>query len=121
MSDLESINKHLEELRKRILRIVLVIGIITVVVLTCHAEPIELGEVTIYYPMLDPQNNIAAQITNHMRENLVPEGVQLIQTAPGQAFFAQMYVSALVGMVVGMPVIIKELVGFIKQIGRAHV
>jgi len=41
MSDLESINKHLEELRKRILRIVLVIGIITVVVLTCHAEPIE--------------------------------------------------------------------------------
>ena len=51
MSDLESINKHLEELRKRILRIVLVIGIITVVVLTCHAEPIELGEVTLYYPM----------------------------------------------------------------------
>jgi len=46
MSDLESINKHLEELRKRILRIVLVIGIITVVVLTCHAEPIEVGEVT---------------------------------------------------------------------------
>ena len=114
MSDLESINKHLEELRKRLLRVVLVIGIITVVILTFHAEPIIVGEVTLYYPSPDPQNNIAAQITNHMRENLVPGDVQLIQTAPGQAFFAQMYVSALVGMVVGMPVIIKEFVGFIK-------
>ena len=28
MSDLESVNKHLEELRKRLLRIVLVIGVI---------------------------------------------------------------------------------------------
>ncbi|MDC0605381.1 twin-arginine translocase subunit TatC [Nitrosopumilus sp.] len=114
MADLESVNKHLEELRKRLLRIVLVIGIITVVILTFHAEPITLGEFTLYYPLPDPQNNIAAQITNHMKENLVPGGVQLIQTAPGQAFFAQMYVSALVGMVIGMPVIIKEFVGFIK-------
>ena len=114
MADLESINKHLEELRKRLLRIVLVIGVITMVLLTCHAVPVEISGITLYYPTLEPQNNIAAQITNHMKENLVPEGVQLIQTAPGQAFFAQMYVSALVGMVVGMPVIIRELVGFIK-------
>ena len=114
MSDLESVNKHLEELRKRLLRIVLVIGVITMILLTCHAEPIEIGEVTLYYPLLEPQNNIAAQITNHMKQNLVPEGVQLIQTAPGQAFFAQLYVSALVGMVIGMPVIIREFVGFIK-------
>jgi sec-independent protein translocase protein TatC len=49
-----------------------------------------------------------------MRDNLVPKDVQLIQTAPGQAFFAQVYISALVGMVVGMPIVIKELVGFIK-------
>jgi Sec-independent protein secretion pathway component TatC len=114
MADLESVNKHLEELRKRLLRIFLVIGAITMVLLTCHAVPLEISGITLYYPTLEPQNNIAAQITNHMKENLVPEGVQLIQTAPGQAFFAQMYVSALVGMVVGMPVIIRELVGFIK-------
>ena len=93
MSNLESINAHLEELRKRLLRVVIVIGIITVVVLTFHAESINIGEVTLYYPSPDPQNNIAAQLTNHMRENLVPTDVQLIQTAPGQAFFAQMYVS----------------------------
>jgi sec-independent protein translocase protein TatC len=49
-----------------------------------------------------------------MKFNLVPENVQLIQTAPGQAFFAQVHIAALVGIVVGMPVIIRELVGFIK-------
>ena len=114
MSELEGINKHLEELRKRLLRIVLVIGAISVFLLTFHVEPIQVGQFTLYYPTPEPLHNIAAQITNHMRINLVPEGVQLIQTAPGQAFFAQMYVAALVGIVVGMPVIIKELVGFIK-------
>lgn len=114
MSELDGINQHLEELRKRLLRIVLIIGIITTFVLTFHAEPIKIGEITIYYPVPEPLNNIAAQITNHMKINLVPENVQLIQTAPGQAFFAQVYIAALVGIVVGMPVIIKELVGFIK-------
>ena len=114
MSELEGINQHLEELRKRLLRIVLVIGIITAFILTFHAEPIQVGQFTLYYPIPEPLNNIAAQITNHMRNILVPENVQLIQTAPGQAFFAQVYIAALVGIVVGMPVIIKELVGFIK-------
>jgi len=114
MSELEGINRHLEELRKRLLRIVLVIGIITAFILTFHAEPIQVGQITLYYPTPEPLNNIAAQITNHMKFNLVPEDVQLIQTAPGQAFFAQIYIAALVGIVAGMPIIIKELVGFIK-------
>jgi len=114
MSELEGINQHLEELRKRLLRIVLVIGIITTFILTFHVEPIQVGQITLYYPTPEPLDNIAAQITNHMKFNLVPEDVQLIQTAPGQAFFAQVYIAALVGIVVGMPVIIRELVGFIK-------
>ena len=114
MSELDGVNRHLEELRKRLLRIVLVIGIITAVILFFHAEPIQVGQITLYYPTPEPLDNIAAQITNHMKHNLVPEDVQLIQTAPGQAFFAQIYIAALVGVVVGMPFIIRELVGFIK-------
>ena len=114
MSELDGINRHLEELRKRLLRIVLVIGIITAFILFFHAEPFQVGEITLYYPIPEPLNNIAAQITMHMKATLVPEDVQLIQTAPGQAFFAQIYIAALVGVVVGMPIIIRELVGFIK-------
>ena len=114
MSELEGISEHLEEFRKRLLRIVLAIGIITAFILTFHVESIQMGEFILYYPTPEPLNNIAAQITNHMKLNLVPEDVQLIQTAPGQAFFAQVYIAALVGIIIGMPVIIKELVGFIK-------
>ena len=114
MSELNEIRKHLDELRKRVLRIVIVIGMISVFILTFHAEPFEFAGATLYYPILEPLDSIAAQITNHMRENLVPENVDLIQTAPGQAFFAQVYIASLTGIVLGMPVIIKELVGFIK-------
>lgn len=114
MAELEDIGKHLEELRKRIIRIVLVIGIVTACLLSLHIEPIQIEQITLYYPTLDPLNNISAQITNYMKANLVPENVQLIQTAPGQAFFAQVYIAALVGIVIGMPVIIVELVSFIK-------
>jgi sec-independent protein translocase protein TatC len=114
MSEFEEISQHLDELRARILRIVIVVGIITVFLLTFHLTPIEFGGVTIYYPNPEPLDNIAAQITNYMKVQLVPDQVQLIQTAPGQAFFAQIYISALVGLVLGMPVIIRELSGFIK-------
>ncbi len=114
MSEIQEINYHLNELRKRILRIVIVVGIVSVFLLTFHAETIQVNGIQLYYPTPEPLDNIAAQITNHMRENLVPKDVQLIQTAPGQAFFAQVYIAALVGIVVSMPVVIKELVGFIK-------
>ncbi len=90
------------------------IGVITAFILTVHAEPFQTEQFTIYYPILDPLDNIAAQITNHMKDNLVPQDVQLIQTSPGQAFFAQLYIAVLVGIVIGMPVIVRELVGFIK-------
>ena len=111
---MNEIREHLDELRKRVLRIVLVIGSITVFLLAFHAVPFEVGGITLYYPTPQPLDNIAAQITNHMKNNLVPENVTLIQTAPGQAFFAQVYIAVLTGIVVGMPIIIKELVGFIK-------
>ncbi len=114
MSSIEGINQHLEELRKRIMRVIIVIGVIFAFIISFHLYPIDIAGVQLYYPALDPINNIAAQITNYMKNNLVPEGVQLIQTQPGQALFAQIYVGALVAIVVGMPVIIKESVGFIK-------
>ena len=114
MSEIHEIAKHLDELRSRILRIVIVVGIITVFILTFHLTSFEINGIQLYYPTPDPINNIAAQITNVMKHQLVPEHVQLIQTAPGQAFFAQIYIAALAGIVFGMPVIIREITGFIK-------
>jgi len=49
-----------------------------------------------------------------MRSELVPDKVQLIQTAPGQAFFSQVYIAALVGIVSSIPIIIREFASFLK-------
>ena len=114
MSELAEFGKHLEEIRRRLLKIVLAVGIITILLLTFHLEPFDIEGTTLYYIVPQPLDNIAAQITNFMKADLVPDDVQLIQTAPGQAFFAQIYIAALVGIAIGMPIIVRELVGFIK-------
>ena len=122
MAELKEIGAHLEELRKHILRMVVAVGIIAVFVLTFHANAFDYNGLTLYYPTPDPLDNIAAQITVAMKDQLIPENVQLIQTAPGQAFFAQIYVAGLLGVVFGMPVIVKELVGFVSPaLGKKEV
>ena len=114
MSELDGIYEHLNELRIRGLRVVIVVGIIAVFLMTFHLEPISYNEVLLYYPTPEPLDNIAAQLTNYFEINLVPEGVQLIQTAPGQAFFSQVYIAALVGIVASVPLIIREFAAFLK-------
>jgi len=114
MSEIQEINKHLEEVRRRILKIVIVVIAITAFLLAFHAEPVEVLGIGLFYPTPQPLDNIAAQLTDYFRVNLVPESVQLIQTAPGQAFFAQVYIAALVGIVAAMPIIIREVAAFLK-------
>ncbi|MDA7940499.1 MAG: twin-arginine translocase subunit TatC [Nitrosopumilus sp.] len=104
---------HVEELRRRLLRSVAAAGIATVLLLTIHVEPYDAGWGTIYYPVPNPLDSAAAQITQVIGASLVPDGVQLIQTAPGQAFFAQVHVAALAGVAVAVPVISRELAAFV--------
>lgn len=113
MSELQGIFAHLSELRKRVMRIIISAGAIIGFLLSFKAVPIMYEGVKMYYPFPDPLHNLAAQITNHMRITLVPPTVQLIQTAPGQAVYAQVYVASLVGIALTMPIIIRELTGFI--------
>ena len=114
MSELNEINTHIEELRKRVIRSVISVLVITVFILTFHATPVDVMGVTLYYPYPEPLDNIAAQFTNVMKNELVPESVQLIQTAPGQAFFSQVYIAALIGIVISIPIIIREFIAFLK-------
>jgi sec-independent protein translocase protein TatC len=109
-----SIREHLEELRVRILRIAVSIIIITIFAMTFDLRPIEAGGLQLVYPYPDPVHNISIRITFYMEENLLPEGVDLIQTAPGQAFFSQIYVSVLIGLTLSIPIIMKEISAFIS-------
>lgn len=119
LSGADHLKEHLDELRIRVLRSVIIIVAVMGFVMVFHAEPVQIGDVVIYYPTPEPLDNIAAQITNFMRDDLVPKDVQLIQIAPGQAFFAQLYVAALVGIIAGMPVLVREAVMFLRPALKA--
>ena len=49
-----------------------------------------------------------------MEKILLPPEVKLIQTSPGQALFAQVYVSVLIGVIGSISTIVKEIFGFIS-------
>ena len=105
---------HLIELRSRTVRAVFAIIIVTLFSATFGIHSIEFNGYVFYYPFPDPVNNLSVQTTYFMRDTLLPSDVQLIQTAPGQAFFAQIYVSLLIGIIGSIPVITKEIFGFIS-------
>lgn len=104
---------HLEELRRRLFRMVIAVGIVTFFILGFHLTPFVYDGIHLYYPTFSPFDNIAAQITLSMKHHLVPTGVQLMQSAPGQAFFAQFYIAVLLGIAVSMPVIVREFMAFL--------
>jgi sec-independent protein translocase protein TatC len=109
------LRQHIEELRSRILRIVICVIIIIAFSMSFGIRPLVVGDsILAYYPYPDPFHNIAIQITKYMQETLLPHEVKLIQTAPGQAFFSQIYVSVLIGIIASMPIIVKETFGFIS-------
>lgn len=105
--------EHLEELRKRIFRMVVAIAAVAFFILGFHLTRFVYHGINLVYPMFNPFNNIAAQVTVAMKHQLIPPTVQLIQTAPGQAFFAQFYVAVLLGIAIGMPIIVREFIAFL--------
>ena len=95
------------------IRITIAVGIVTALSMTLSIKTFEINSYKVPLPYPDPLNNIAIQVMFNMRENLLPKNVTLIQVAPGQAFFAQIYVAALLGIILTMPVIVRELATFV--------
>ena len=121
-----SIAEHFDELRIRLIHIVICIAIITIITMSFGIKtaiiPITLPSqdagqqqnLTLYYLFPDPFNNIALQLTSFMKDTLLPPEVRLIQTAPGQVFFAQIHISLLIGLICSLPIVIREIFGFIS-------
>jgi sec-independent protein translocase protein TatC len=121
-----SIAEHFDEMRIRLIRIVICIAIITIISMSFGIKtviiPITIPSqnaalqqnITIYYLFPDPFNNIALQLTSFMKDTLLPPEVKLIQTAPGQVFFAQIHISLLIGLIFSLPIVIREIFGFIS-------
>jgi sec-independent protein translocase protein TatC len=135
-----TIGEHLDELRHRVIRIVIAMLVITAFCLSFGLTTIQLSfepssgmitlsespmtgsnlmtsdsiNITIYYPYYNPFGNVAIQLTAFMEETLLPDEVSLIQTAPGQAFFSQVFIAILLSILLSMPLIVREMYAFIS-------
>ena len=121
-----SVAEHFDELRIRIIHIIICIAVITIFAMSFSIKSTILSipipswdggpqqNLKIFYPIPDPLNNVALQLTSFMKDTLLPTGVKLIQIAPGQVFFAQVHISLLIGLICSLPIIIKEIFGFIS-------
>lgn len=108
-----TLGEHVEELRKRVIHVAIAIVAITIFTMSCGLKPIEYSGIQLVYPFPDPIDNISVSIMHYMQKSLLPEGVRLIQTAPGQAFFAQLNVAVLLGVLGSLPLITREVSAFV--------
>ena len=130
------ITGHIDELRRRGIRTLLVLTIITIICLsfglksftvvlslppaisflnfTSDSRSSDSSVVfRFYYPYPNPFENIAVQLTLLLKDTLLPPEVKFIQTAPGQAFFAQIHISLLLSIICSIPIIAREVFAFI--------
>ena len=77
--------EHINELRVRIFHIAISIAIITIFCMSFGLKP--LNDSLLYYPVPDPINNIAVQLTSYMRDTLLPPEVKLITDRARTGFF----------------------------------
>lgn len=130
------ITGHIDELRRRGIRTLIVLTIITIICLSFGLKSFTVvlslppgisfpnftsdsrstdSFVTLrfYYPYPNPFENIAVQLTLLLKNTLLPPEVKFIQTAPGQAFFAQIHISLLLSIMCSIPIISREVFAFI--------
>ncbi|MGP3667297.1 MAG: twin-arginine translocase subunit TatC [Candidatus Bathyarchaeota archaeon] len=106
--------EHLDELRTRLLRVFIVVGFLTFFFFMFKIQKAEFSNnITYYYPYPAIFNSTAADLLRKIQQDLLPEGVRLIQTTPAEAITATLYVSIFLGILFGMPVIIHEVMGFV--------
>lgn len=106
--------EHLNELRTRFLRVVVFAIAIVIISSVFGIQLITINNFSFYFLYPSVYDNISSQTILLLSHNLLPPGVKLIQTAPGQSLFAQIYVSFLLSIAFTVPLIVKELFGFIS-------
>ena len=106
--------EHVHELRKRVIRVMGAIVVFSFSIFLFSIKEVNIDNRNITIPYPDIYNNIASKLITKLQEIVLPEYVEVILTTPGQALSAQIYISLLFGTIVSMPLILWEIIGFIK-------
>ena len=104
---------HLEELRVRLLRVVVVAAVWTVLFLLVRVETTVVAGLTVAYAVPSVYDNLAAQIYAWIARTTVPPNVQLFVSTPMEAVGAQMEIALLLGLMLSLPFLLFEIWAFL--------
>jgi sec-independent protein translocase protein TatC len=114
------LSKLLQELRGRIIIVSISVIIAISICMTMSITIYNFGgyKIPILFP--DSLHSISVQIILFMRDTLLPKSVILIQVTPGQAFSAQIYVAMIVGLIISLPIMYREIIAFVGPALHFH-
>ena len=117
MSDLDRILSVLQEVRRRVVRIGVVLAGIFGFLLFFELVPFRLDvlgfSLPFAYPWPNPFYNVAAQLFREMVRWMLPPGVTLLNVGVGDSILVQMEIGLLVAVILGMPWIVHEVGAFL--------
>jgi sec-independent protein translocase protein TatC len=117
MGDLQKILAVVSEARRRLYRILIVLGPLFGFFLTFRLQPFDLraGSLTVplAYPWPDLFYNVTAQVFQLLVAGLLPHGVMLLNVGVGDAIVVQMEIGLLLTLIFGMPWIVHEVGAFL--------
>lgn len=111
---------HLEELRSRVIHILISICVLSIFFFAFKIEKFEISSFPIYYPVPSIQDNVASIFFREISSQLLPPGVELIVTNPLDAFFAQLQISLFLATVFSIPLMIYEAIAFLSPALYEH-
>lgn len=106
--------EHLEELRKRLIYILVTVCAIALFCFIFGLKPIEVGEMTVYYPRPELFDNINTQVFNQIKDDLIRDPrIELIPIGIADTVIVQLEISLFLGVLFGMPMIVYQLGKFV--------
>ncbi len=106
--------EHLEELRRRVVYILITVGVIALFCFLFGLRSTEVGGFLIYYPHPELYNNINSQLFNRIKQDLIrnPE-IRLISIGIADPIIVQLEISLFLGVLLGMPIIVYQIGKFV--------
>jgi len=122
---MKEVNKNMflldefNELRKTIIPWLLCFVIFAIFFFVFGIKQIELGGKTILLPVPD-SDSISVQVLKIMRNDLVPNNVQLITTSPTNAFLAQVTISLFLAFMASLPFFLYKVMKYLFPALHKH-